>query len=169
MHIFWLYKMHSNHERVQTWLSLVPNRTTSHCVPFQCLECFAKLNISLTDMSHFLPAYIYIYVYIFFCVHKVSLCFEDTFHSLWRHLCVPTYIGGCSECNIWSIMRDPHYSDFFFLIWSFEQRVSWNHFYQSRYYFQWQCWEGSLHRTNTSASCNICVNRKTAWGTDGGE
>lgn len=106
--------MHSNHERVQTWLSLVPNRTTSHCVPFQCLECFAKLNISLTDMSHFLPAYIYIYVYIFFCVHKVSLCFEDTFHSLWRHLCVPTYIGGCSECNIWSIMRDPHYSDFFF-------------------------------------------------------
>uniref|UniRef100_A0A6B0UNK6 Uncharacterized protein n=1 Tax=Ixodes ricinus TaxID=34613 RepID=A0A6B0UNK6_IXORI len=62
MHIFWLYKMHSNHERVQTWLSLVPNRTTSHCVPFQCLECFAKLNISLTDMSHFLPAYIYIYM-----------------------------------------------------------------------------------------------------------
>lgn len=70
--------MHSNHERVQTWLSPMPNRMTSHCVPFQCLKCFAKLNFSLTDMSHFLRAYIYMCTFYFVCT-KICCALKKPF------------------------------------------------------------------------------------------
>lgn len=115
--------MHSNHERVQTWLSLMPNRMTSHCVPFQCLKWFGKLNFSLTDMSHFLRAYIYMCTFYFVCT-KICCALKKPFVLSGRIYVYLRILGGCSECNIWSIVHDLHSSNFFFLIWSFERRVS---------------------------------------------